>query len=63
MHGVYEFNYLSAKQNILEFISPKPQKSVYFQINALSPISSYLAGIKQFIVRDDRLAFLQPLIS
>jgi hypothetical protein len=53
MHGVYEFNYLSTKENIWEFIRLKPQKSVYFQINALSPNSNYLAGIKQFIVRDD----------
>jgi len=28
-------------------------------IDALSPNSNYLAGIKQFICRDDSLAFLQ----
>jgi hypothetical protein len=35
----------------------------FIVLSALSPNSNYLAGIKQFIVRDDRLTFLQPLIG
>jgi hypothetical protein len=34
------------------------QHTESISIFALSPNSNYLAGIKQFIVRDDSLAFL-----